>query len=94
MHKASPPSQLMTWLGLNFDTVKMMIIIQPAKLTEIADIITEWQGLSHSTLHTLREILEKLHNISQCCLPTHQVFPKLTAGHIESLTPPPQELQL
>ena len=51
--KASPPSQLMRWLGLDFDTIMMTITIPPAKLTEIVDIITEWQGLSHATLHTL-----------------------------------------
>ena len=68
-HKAAPPSQLMTWLGIDFKTVSMMITIPTGKLAEIADLITEWQGFSHTNLHTRRMVLGKLLNISQCCPP-------------------------
>ena len=43
MHKASPPSQVMVWLGLQFDTNNMAITIPSAKLMVIAELVADWQ---------------------------------------------------
>ena len=64
-----PPSQHMTWLGLDFDTVLMTITIHSSKLNESADIVTGWQARSHVDLHALRVLLGKLLNLTQCCPP-------------------------
>ena len=59
----------MTWLGLNVDTISMTITIAQEKLAEIATLVTEWQGYSHTNLHALRVLLGKLFRVSQCCVP-------------------------
>ena len=70
-HKASPPSQQMYWLGLDFDSVLMTITIPPIKMDEITNLVTKWQPRSHADLHALRVLCGKLHNITQCCPPHH-----------------------
>ena len=48
-HEASPPSQVMTLSGLQFDTVNVTITIPHAKLIEIISLVTEWQQCSYQT---------------------------------------------
>ena len=66
-HKASPPSQQMTWLGMDFDLVQMSITICPSKLAEITILFSGWKTWSHADLHSLRVLLGKLLNVTQCC---------------------------
>ena len=63
-HKASPPSQHMTWLGLDFDSVNMTITIHQSKLAQIATLVSEWQGMSHANIQQLRVLLGTLLNIT------------------------------
>ena len=54
--KICEPSQVLTWLGIEFDTVKMTMSIPPTKLTEIAETLREWQGKSRANLHEVQSI--------------------------------------
>ena len=43
-HKASPPAEAMTWLGLRFDTVEMTVTIPPEKLQDTVRLVEDWVG--------------------------------------------------
>ena len=59
-HKASPPSQAMTWLGLSFDAVSISITIPPSKLADIATLVSDWKTQTHTNLLSLQALLGKL----------------------------------
>ena len=67
--KAFPPSQVMTWLGLQFDTINLTITRPKVKLAEIANLVADWQGYSYTNIRALRTLLGKLVHITQCCIP-------------------------
>ena len=69
LHKAIPPSQVMTWLGLEFNTVDMSITISKEKLADIMQLIREWSHKVHTNIHHLHMILGKLFYVAQCCPP-------------------------
>ena len=59
-HKASPPSQVMVWLGFQFDTVAMTVSLPQDKLSEIQLLVHTWSLKPMATLKGLRTLLEKL----------------------------------
>ena len=67
-HKASPPSQCMVWLALEFNSVVMTITIPQPKLAEIAVLVAEWTTMSCATLHQPRVLHGKLLTISLSCV--------------------------
>ena len=52
-HKASPPSQVMVWLGLHFGTVNMTMSITD----EISILVASWACNKTSSTHELPTIL-------------------------------------
>ena len=71
-HKASsPPSQVMVWLGLQFDTVAITFSLSQDKLAEIQLMIHTWSLKPTATLKDLRTLLGKLLYIFQVCPPAH-----------------------
>ena len=61
----------MIWLGLQFNTQGMTIMIPPKKLTKIVSIVADWLGCKYTNVHDLRALLGKLFFVSQCCLLAH-----------------------
>ena len=49
-HKASPPSQVMVWLGLQFDTVAMTVSLPQDKLAEIQLLVHHWSPANSQPL--------------------------------------------
>jgi len=68
-HKASPPTQVLVWLGIEFDTVEMTISIPHDKLTAIRDLVEDWKCRSHAHITQLRSLMGKLLHIAQCSAP-------------------------
>ena len=64
-HKASSPSQVMVWLGLQFNTVAMTVSLPQDKLAEIQLLEHHWASKRIATLPDLRTFLGKLLYISQ-----------------------------
>ena len=56
-HKASPPSQVMVWLGFQFDTQAMTVTLPPDKLSEIMGLVGCWGHKSAANVHDLRSLL-------------------------------------
>ena len=60
-HKASPPSQCMTWLRLQLDTLDIMVPIPPPKLQELERMIAGWILRTRAGIHDLRTLLSITH---------------------------------
>jgi hypothetical protein len=72
-HKLIPPSTLVIWLGVEFDTVEMTMKVPRSKLTAIVDICKEHACSSTIRRKALKSILGKLLHIVQI-LPTLRLF--------------------
>ncbi len=78
-HKASPPSQKMTWLGLEYNTLDMTMSIPPAKLKETLLLVRDWLARTSATKTQLKSILGKLFFVSQCSKPSRLFLNRMLA---------------
>ena len=67
--KACAPTQVMTWIGITFDTVRMEMRIPPEKITEVLCLIATWNSMKYASRNQLQKLLGKLFFIAQCCKP-------------------------
>jgi hypothetical protein len=56
----------MPYLGVNFDTVKMIMSIPAEKLTEVREEINSWSRKTKATKKGLQQLLGKLFWVSRC----------------------------
>ena len=68
-HKTFPLSQVMVWLGFQFDTLAMTVTLPPDKLQEIMDLVDAWFHKTMANIHDLMSLLGKLFFLAQCCPP-------------------------
>ena len=66
LSKAHPPSTVMPYLGIQFDTVKMTMSIPPDKVAEVREEVSLWTRKSFATKRTLQQLLGKLFWVSRC----------------------------
>jgi hypothetical protein len=78
-HKAAPPSSILQWLGLRFDSNSMQVSIPQDKLDEVADMLKKWAGKRAATLHELRVLLGKLLFVAQCSKPARMFLGRMLA---------------
>ena len=64
--KAYKPSTSMPYLGVNFDTIRMVMSIPPDKLTEVREEIEMWKRKTKATKKGLQQLLGKLFWVSRC----------------------------
>ena len=60
LKKAVPPAPDATFLGILFDTERMMMRITPDRLIEIKSLLNDWLNKSFATLKELQQLLGKL----------------------------------
>jgi hypothetical protein len=90
-HKATPPSDVMTWIGFRFSSTDMTVSLPPSKLAEITQLVHEWAAKPRATLKQLQCILGKLFHVAQVCKPARLFVGRMLAtlrrcppsGHIE-----------
>ena len=70
-HKASPPPQVMVWLGLHFDMVNMTVSIPNEKLAEISTLVASGAHKKTANIHELHTILGTI----LCCSALTPAFP-------------------
>ena len=58
--KASPPSTVMTYLGVKFDTEKMCLFVDEEKLIELKMLPQKWLAKTVPKKHELQSVLGKL----------------------------------
>ena len=66
LSKAHEPCTSMPYLGVNFDTVKMVMSIPAEKLTEVQEEINAWARKTKATKLGLQQLLGKLFWVSRC----------------------------
>jgi len=64
--KACSPSQVMSFLGVLFDTDKLTLEVTPDRLIEINDLLTSWRTKQHTTRKEVESLVGKLMFISRC----------------------------
>ena len=78
-HKATSPTQRITWLGLEFDSRNMTLSIPPAKLQDILTLVQQWQHKSTASITDLRSLLGKLLHVAQCSSPARLFLNRMLA---------------
>lgn len=68
--KASPPSEIMSFLGVLFNTVSMTMEITPERLAEIRSLVTSWLNKDNASLKQVQSLLGKLNFIAACVKPS------------------------
>ena len=64
--KAHPPSTSMPYLGIQFDTIKMVMSIPPEKVAEVREEVSLWRKKSSASKKSLQQLLGKLFWVSRC----------------------------
>ena len=63
-HKECPPSQVMVWLSLRFNTINMTVSIPDKKLAEFSTLEASWARKTVANIHELHTILSKLFHVA------------------------------
>ena len=66
LDKNHPPSTVMPYLGVEFDSVKMEMRVPPEKLSEVREELEVWSRKTTVTKKTLQQLLGRLFWISRC----------------------------
>lgn len=67
--KASPPSTIMTFIGVLFNSETMTVEVTPERLTEIKALIVRWLDKDQATLKEIQSLLGKLNFVAACVRP-------------------------
>ena len=77
MDKACKPSCVMTFLGIQLNTLDLSLTISQDRLDEILSILQKWQCKHTASKHELQELLGKLHFVSRCVRPGRLLVSRL-----------------
>ena len=69
VEKACAPSTVMSFLGVEFNTVDLTLSVTPERVDEILLLVRTWLDKSVATVKELQSLLGKLHFISSCVRP-------------------------
>lgn len=75
--KSCPPSTIMTFVGVLFNTETLTIEITPERLAEIRLLIEAWLNKSKATLKEVQSLLGKLNFIAACVRSSRISFSRL-----------------
>jgi len=64
--KASPPSEIMTFLGVLFNTITMTMEVTPERLEEISKLVAEWLRKPEASLRQVQSLVGKLNFVAAC----------------------------
>ena len=72
-HKICRPSQRMIWLGLWYDTIAMTVSIPEAKLSEIMQVLREWESKKRASQREMQQLLGLLQFVASVS-PATRIF--------------------
>ena len=84
--KVCPPSQVMTWLGIEFNTKEMTMSLPEKKLREVAECLAEWQGRKRANLKEIQSVFGLLQFVTSVA-PTARLFTNRILEAIRDLGP-------
>ena len=67
--KACPPTKIMTFVGILFNTEKMTVEITPERLQEIKILLLEWLNKEMASIKEIQSLLGKLNFVASCVKP-------------------------
>ena len=67
--KASPPSEIMIFLGVLFNSITMTVEVTPERLVEIRQLVLLWLAKESATLKELQSLIGKLNFVAACVRP-------------------------
>lgn len=82
--KASPPAEIMTFLGVLFNTRTMTIEVTPERLDEIRNLIEQWLVKQYATVKEIQSLLGKLNFVASCVKPS-RIFVSRLLSWLRSL---------
>ena len=66
--KCTPPTTHITWIGVTFDSVDMLMSIPPQVIADTITLVNNWLHKRSATRHELQVLLGKLFYAGKCCL--------------------------
>ena len=75
--KACPPSTIMTFIGILFNTEKMTIEVTPQRLNEIRILLRIWLDKEQASLKEIQSLIGKLNFVACCVRPGHIFISRL-----------------
>ena len=75
--KACEPQCVMTFLGIQLNTLDLTLTITQDRLDEIAQLLHSWEAKTSTTRQELQELLGKLHFVSCCVRPGRVLVSRL-----------------
>ena len=68
-NKACPPSTIMTFIGILFNTEKLTMEVTPERLREIQHLLQNWLDKETASLKEIQSLLGKLNFVASCVRP-------------------------
>lgn len=65
-HKCQPPTQVITWLGYEINTLKMTVSVPQAKLDEVLDLCHLWLGKRRANKRMVQSLAGRLLFLTNC----------------------------
>ena len=75
-NKSCPPSIIMTFIGILFDTDKMTTDVNRGRLQEIRILLETWLNKETASLKDIQSLLGKLNFIAACVRPGRISLPE------------------
>ena len=69
VHKVCRPAQEMVWLGILYNSVEMTMVIPPAKLEEVMQVLKQWEGRFRATRSQMQSLLGLLQFVASVTPP-------------------------
>ena len=69
VEKACPPSTIMTFIGILFNTEKMTVEVTPERLKEIKELLMCWLNKENASIKEIQSLLGKLNFVAACVRP-------------------------
>ena len=91
--KASPPSEIMSFLGVLFNTVTMTMEITPERLEEIRKLTHSWLEKESASLKQVQSLLGKLNCVAACVKPSRFYIGRLL-NWVRSIYDSPESLHI
>jgi hypothetical protein len=66
IQKAVPPSSILTFIGVQFDSNKLTMEVTPDRLDEIHSILADWSHKKTATKRDLQSLIGKLQYVAKC----------------------------
>ena len=90
-HKSQPPCFVLIWIGVLFDTLRMLMAFDPDKIVEALILCQQFIDASWVSLHDLQVFVGKLCHVTKCSTParrfTSRVLDLLRAAQRHSPVP-------